>query len=68
MAGTGPPSPTACPAGYIYIPNMSGDGVTALAPSPASLAFYSQMCGGAFGLDSTAIPLAFVCELSTTFL
>lgn len=50
--------PTACAASYIYIPKLSSDGIQALPQTPATQEFYSTMCGGAFGLDSAAVPLA----------
>jgi len=57
-AGSG--NPTACAATFIYIPNLSPDGISSL-PVPVSLQEkYSTMCGGAFGLDGKAIPLALV--------
>jgi len=54
-AGAG--HPTACAASFIYIPNLSSDGMVPLS-APATQEFYSTMCTGAFGLDGTAVPLA----------
>jgi len=49
-----------CPASFIYIPNLSPDGISAL-PVPASTQeFYSTLCGGAFAIDGTTLPLALV--------
>jgi len=52
--------PTTCPASFIYIPNLSPDGITNLPVPVATQEYYSSMCGGAFGLDGKAIPLALV--------
>jgi len=59
-AAAGTPPTSVCPASFIYIPNLSPDGITSL-PVPASaMEFTSTMCGGAFGIEATAIPLALV--------
>ena len=70
LAGGGyspPATAYACPAGFIHIPDLSPDGVTgfpsastASAPPVAHMTHYSTMCGGAFGLEGTAIPLTLV--------
>ena len=69
LAGGGytPPATTyLCPAGFIYIPELSPDGVSGF-PSVsvavtgvAHQTHYSTLCGGAFGLEATSIPLALV--------
>jgi len=57
-AGT-PPS-SLCTASFIYIPNLSPDGISALPVPPSTQEFYSTMCGGAFAIEGTAIPLALI--------
>eukprot|EP00090_Calanus_glacialis_P027414 TRINITY_DN43201_c0_g1_i1.p1 TRINITY_DN43201_c0_g1~~TRINITY_DN43201_c0_g1_i1.p1 ORF type:complete len:380 (-),score=76.16 TRINITY_DN43201_c0_g1_i1:263-1402(-) len=52
--------PTACTASFIYIPNLSPDGIAPLPVPDATQEFYSTMCGGAFAIDGKAIPLALV--------
>merc|ERR1712086_752307 len=52
--------PTTCTASFIYIPNLSPNGITNLPVPVATQEYYSTMCGGAFGLDGKAIPLALV--------
>jgi len=57
--------PSTCPASFIYIPNLSPDGISALPVPPSTQEFYSTMCGGAFAIEGTAIPLALVCKFHT---
>jgi len=52
--------PTACPASFIYIPNLSPDGISALPVPDATQEYYSTMCGGAFAIDGKALPLALI--------
>jgi len=52
--------PTACAASFIYIPNLSPNGISPLPVPDATQEFYSTMCGGAFAIDGKAIPLALV--------
>ena len=49
-----------CPESFIYIPDLSSDGFNPLPVPPSKQAFYSVVCGGAFGLEGTDIPLALV--------
>merc|ERR1712051_384357 len=62
QAGGGDPAPTsyACTAGFIYIPDLSPDGVSPLPVPIAVQNFYSTVCGGAFGLETKTVPLALV--------
>ena len=49
-----------CPHGFIYIPNLSPDGIQPLAVPDSNFEFISTVCGGAFGIDGKAVPLALV--------
>merc|ERR1719397_391863 len=62
LAGGGTPPNTAyaCPTGFIYIPELSPDGISPLPIPIAVQSHYSTLCGGAFGLESKAVPLALV--------
>ena len=56
VAGTG--APTACPNSYIYIPNLSPDGIKGLPSAASTSEYYSTLCGSNIGHDNTAISLA----------
>jgi hypothetical protein len=47
-----------CPVGFVYIPNLSSDGINALTIPASTESFISYQCGGVFGLDATAVSLA----------
>jgi len=62
-----PPSPNAeatsggCPSSWLYIPNLSSDGTSALTVSSQSAeAYLSTHCGGVLGIDGTSVSLALV--------
>merc|ERR1712013_6767 len=50
----------ACGNGFIFIPNLSPDGIVPLAIPDSNFEFISTVCGGAFGIDGKAVPLALV--------
>ena len=56
VAGTG--APTACPNSYIYIPNLSPDGIKGLPSAASTSEYYSILCGSNIGHDNTAVSLA----------
>ena len=56
VAGTG--APTACPNSYIYIPNLSPDGIKGLPSAASTSEYYSTLCGSNIGHDNTAVSLA----------
>jgi len=47
-----------CPVSFVYIPNLSSDGVSALGIPSSTESFISVSCGQVFGLDGTAVSLA----------
>merc|ERR1711872_410887 len=47
-----------CPVSFVYIPNLSPDGVSALGIPSSTESFISVSCGQVFGLDGTAVSLA----------
>merc|ERR1712106_147116 len=47
-----------CPVSFVYIPNLSSDGISALGIPSSTESFISASCGGVFGLDGTAVSLA----------
>jgi len=50
-AGHSSPTPTLCTNGFIFIPDLSMDGLAAI-PVPLGLAsFQSEMCGAVFGVE-----------------
>ena len=53
----------ACAASFIYIPNLSPDGINPLPIPVATQEYYSTLCGGAIGLDGKAIPMALISKL-----
>ena len=53
----------ACAASFIYIPNLSPDGIQSLPVPAATQEYYSTLCGGAIAIDGKAIPLALICML-----
>jgi hypothetical protein len=53
----------ACAASFIYIPNLSPDGIKSLPVPAATQEYYSTLCGGAIAIDGKAIPLALICML-----
>jgi len=52
--------PSDCPTSYLYIPNLSPDGVTALPIPGATEAFSSIHCGGILGIDAKTVSMALV--------
>ena len=65
--GFSPPATTyLCPTGYVFIPDLSPDGLAAFPsastanPGVAHQAFYSTVCGTNLGLEGTTIPLTLV--------
>ena len=51
-----------CPTSHLYIPNLSGDGVTSLPIPTSTEAFISHHCGSVLGIDATDVSLALVCK------
>jgi len=49
---------TACPNSYIYIPNLSPDGIQGLPTAVTTLEFYSMLCGANIGVDGGSVSLA----------
>merc|ERR1712123_55544 len=47
-----------CPVSFVYIPNLSSDGVSALGIPSSTESFISVSCGQVLGLDGTAVSLA----------
>ena len=47
-----------CPVSFVYIPNLSSDGISALGIPTSTESFISASCGGVLGLDGTAVSLA----------
>ena len=47
-----------CPVSFVYIPNLSSDGVSALGIPTSTESFISVSCGQVLGLDGTAVSLA----------
>ena len=65
VAGTG--TPTACPNSFLYIPNLSPDGIKGL-PVPVSTSeFYSTLCGALIGHDATSVSLALASKSQLLF-
>jgi hypothetical protein len=52
--------PTACAASFIYIPNLSPDGINPLPVPDSKQEYYSHLCGGALGIDAKAVPMALI--------
>ena len=59
-SGNAEASADGCPSSFLYIPNLSGDGVQALSTPTSPEAFISFHCGGVLGIDATAVSLALV--------
>jgi len=59
-SGVAESSADGCPSSYLYIPNLSGDGVQALSTPSSPEAFISTHCGGVLGIDNTPVSLALV--------
>ena len=59
-SGNAEASAGGCPSSFLYIPNLSSDGVNALTTPSSPEAFISFHCGGVLGIDGTAISLALV--------
>ena len=53
-----------CPTSQLFIPNLSGDGMTSLPIPTSTEAFISHHCGSVLGIDDTDVSLALVCKLS----
>merc|ERR1711892_614072 len=47
-----------CPVSFVYIPNLSSDGVSALGIPSSTESFISVSCSQVLGLDGTAVSLA----------
>ena len=52
-----------CPHGFIFIPNLSPDGIQPLAIPDSNFEFISTICDGAFAIDGKTVPLALVSKL-----
>ena len=52
-----------CPVSFVYIPNLSSDGVNALGIPSSTESFISVSCGQVFGLDGTAVSLALTSKI-----
>lgn len=52
--------PTACAASFIYIPNLSPDGINPLPVPDSKQEYYSHLCGGALGIDAKAVTMALI--------
>jgi len=57
-SGNAEASAGGCPSSFLYIPNLSSDGINALTTPSSPEAFISFHCGGVLGLDGTAVALA----------
>ena len=62
-AGSGGASAQACPL-FVWIPNLSSDGIKPLPVPPAIQSFQSKMCGTNFGIEAGAISTGLVCKLN----
>ena len=59
-AGSGGATAQACPL-YVWVPNLSSDGIKPLPIPPAIQSFQSKMCGTNFGIEAGAISTGLVC-------
>ena len=50
--------------GFVSIPDLSMDGVSAIPVPLGTVAFQSVMCGAEFGLDAQPTSAALICKLS----
>jgi len=57
-SGNAEASAGGCPASFLFIPNLSSDGINALTIPASTESFISFHCGGVLGLDGTAVSLA----------
>merc|ERR1711936_611198 len=57
-SGNAEASAGGCPASFLFIPNLSSDGINALPIPTSTEQFISFHCGGVLGLDGTAVSLA----------
>ena len=61
-AGHSSPTPTLCTNGFIFIPDLSMDGISKI-PVPLGLgAFQSEQCGAVFGVESQTTSAALICK------
>jgi len=58
-AGSGGATAQACPL-YVWVPNLSSDGIKPLPIPPAIQSFQSKMCGTNFGIEAGAISTGLV--------
>ena len=50
--------PAACPNSFLYIPNLSPDGIKGLPTAVSTSEYYSTLCGALIGHDATSVSLA----------
>ena len=67
-SGNAEASAGGCPASFLFIPNLSSDGINALTIPASTESFISFHCGGVLGLDGTAVSLALTCKLKCCFI